>query len=93
MKFIIDKYNKYVNNKNLEDINNKHIVLEKLIINVLLITFISREELNHYLDTKTLHLNNKSTVELQIEELINLNKDKKKMKSITIYYNNLRNKE
>ena len=42
MKFIIDKYNKYVNNKKLEDINNKHIVLEKLIINVLLITFITR---------------------------------------------------
>ena len=92
MDSIFHKYYKYINNKILTDIRDKHILLDRLINDTLLITFITKEELNEYLDIRTLHLNNKSTVELQIDELIELNKNKNKLKSITLYYNHLRNK-
>ena len=92
MNFISKKYNNYINHKNINNIKDKHLLLERLIHDILLITFITRKELEDYLDTRTLYLDTRSTVELQIDELLLLNKDKNKLKSITLYYNNLRNK-
>lgn len=87
MTSILEKYYKYINNKILLDIKDKHILLDRLIKDTLLIIFITEEELNNYLDIRTLHLDNKSTVELQIDELIELNKNKNKLESVKLYYN------